>query len=168
LILLLHLRGAFGRQHPDLATLQPKGFETEADRCRPACDASQGCEHRARFVDRLRRMRPSLRFHGVPRPTPQALWAMDVEWFQRFHTACVIQFERGSPGMGRDGTQRCDRVRWSTLTLEPQGFHPLLHTRMRMMVALRVQRLFVCLTACKSEHPMGHPFGEIDRCGAPS
>jgi hypothetical protein len=29
---------------------------------------------------------------------------------------------------------------------------------MRMMVALIVQRLWVCLTEFKSEHPIGHPF----------
>ncbi len=46
-----------------------------------------------------------------------------------------------------------DLVVRQPLTLEPQGFHPLLHARMRMMVALVVQRLFVCLTACKLEPP---------------
>ena len=42
--------------------------------------------------------------------TQQALWAMKVELFQRFHTACVIQLEIGSQGIGRDGAQLCDLV----------------------------------------------------------
>ena len=109
LILLLHLRVAFGWQQPDLATLQTV-FEKQADLRRTAFDASQGCEHRDRFVDRLRRMRPDLRFNGVPMRTQQALWAMKVELFQRFHTACVIQLEIGSQGIGRDGAQLCDLV----------------------------------------------------------
>ena len=66
LILLLHLRVAFGWRNPTLATLQTEVFEKQADLRRTAFDASQGCEHRDRFVDRLRRMRPDLRFNGVP------------------------------------------------------------------------------------------------------
>jgi hypothetical protein len=62
----LHLRVAFGGQQPDLATLQPEGFEKQADLRRTTFDASQGCEHRDSFIDRLRRMRPYLRFNGVP------------------------------------------------------------------------------------------------------
>src|SRR6516225_8483588 len=112
LILLLHLRVACGGQPPDLTTLQPEVFEKEANLGGTAFDASQGCEHRDRFVDGLRRMRPYLRFNRVPMRTQQALWAMEVELFQRFHTACVIQFEIGSQGIGRDGTQLCNLVRW--------------------------------------------------------
>jgi hypothetical protein len=155
----LHLRVAFGGQQPDLATLQTEVFEKQADLRRAAFDASQGCEHRDRFVERLRRMRLSLRFNGVSMRTQQALWAMEVALFQGFHAACMIQLQIGSQGIGRDGAQWCDLVMRSTLTLEPQGFHPLRHARMRMMVALIVQRLFVCLTAFESEHPLGHPFG---------
>jgi len=107
----LYLRVAFGGQHPDLAPLQTEVFEQEADLGRTAFDARQDCTHRDRFVDGLRRMRPSLRFHGVPMRTQQALGAMEVELFQRFHTACVIQFKIGSQGIGRDGTQWCNLVR---------------------------------------------------------
>ena len=78
---------------------------------------------------------------------------MEIELVQRFHTTGVIQFEIGSQGIGRDDTSLCDLVMREALTLEPQRFHPLLHARMRMMVALIVQRLFVCLTECKLEHP---------------
>ena len=66
LLLLLHLRGAFGWQQPGLATLQTEVFEKEADLGRTAVDASQCCEHRDCFVDRLRWMRPSLGFNSVP------------------------------------------------------------------------------------------------------
>jgi len=79
---------------------------------------------------------------------------MEVEVLQRFYTTCGIPFEIGSQGIGSDGTQVCDLVMWSTLTLEPQGFHPLLHARMRMMVAFVVQRLFVCLTAFTLAQPV--------------
>jgi hypothetical protein len=37
--------------------------------------------------------------------TQQALWAMDIEVLQRFHTAGVIQLEIGLQGIGREGTQ---------------------------------------------------------------
>jgi hypothetical protein len=70
--------------------------------------------------------------------------------------------------MGREGTPLGHLVLRSTLTLEPQDFYPLRHARMRMMIALLVQRLCVGLTACKSAHPLGHPCGAPDRCGAPS
>jgi hypothetical protein len=133
-----------------------------------AFDASQGCEHRDCCVDRLWWRRPYLGFNSIPMRLSQTLWAMEVEVLQRFYTTCGIPFEIGSQGIGSDGTQVCDLVMWSTLTLEPQGFHPLLHAWMWMMVALIVQRLCVCLTACKSEHPLGHPFDATDRCGAPS
>ena len=72
-------------------TQQDRGFEKQADLRRTPFDARQGCEHRDSFIDRLRRMHPYLRFNGVPMRIEQALWAMEMELFQRFHTACVIQ-----------------------------------------------------------------------------
>src|SRR5919199_3786544 len=78
---------------------------------------------------------------------------MEVELFQGFSTAPVIQLHIRPQGMGGHSTQLSNLVVWHALALEPQGFHPLLHTRMRMMVAFVVQRLFVCLTECKLEHP---------------
>ena len=83
------------------------------------------------------------------------LGAMEVERFSCFHTACLIQLQIRSQGIGGHSTQLGALVVWHTLALEPQGFHPLLHARMRMMVAFVVQRLFVCLTECKLEHPGG-------------
>jgi hypothetical protein len=68
-----------GWQQPDLAPLQTEVFEKEADLGRTAFDARQGCEHRDRFVDGLRRMRPYLGFNRVSMRTQQALWAMEVE-----------------------------------------------------------------------------------------
>jgi hypothetical protein len=56
-------------------------------------------------------------------------------------------------GFGGKSTQLGDLVVRHALALEPQGFHPLLHTRMRMMVAFVVQGLFVCFTECKLENP---------------
>jgi hypothetical protein len=37
---------------------------------------------------------------------------MEVEVLQRFYTTGVRQFEIGSQGIGSDGTQLCDLVRW--------------------------------------------------------
>jgi hypothetical protein len=66
--------------------LQTEVLEKEADLGRTAFDARQGCQHRDRFVDGLRRMRPSLRFTGGPMRTQQALRARKVEVLQRFQT----------------------------------------------------------------------------------
>ena len=78
------------------ATLPPEVFEQQSDVRRATFDASQGFEHRARFVDRLRRMRSSLCFKGVPMRTHQALGAMEVELLQCFHATCVRQLSRGA------------------------------------------------------------------------
>src|SRR4029450_11232465 len=78
---------------------------------------------------------------------------MEVELFECFHTAPLIQLQIRPQGIGRNSTQLGDLVVRYALALEPQGFHPLLHTRMRMMVAFVMQRLFVCLTEYKLEHP---------------
>lgn len=73
--------------------------------------------------------------------------------FECCHTAPLIQLQIRPQGIGGNSTQLGDLVVWHALALEPQGFHPLLHTRMWMMVAFVVQRLCVCLTECKLEHP---------------
>ena len=78
---------------------------------------------------------------------------MEVELFQGFYTAPLIQLQIRPQGSGGNSTQLGDLVVRHALALEPQGFHPLLHTRMRMMVAFVMQRLFVCLTEYKLEHP---------------
>ena len=78
---------------------------------------------------------------------------MEVALFECFHTACLIQLQIRSQGIGGNSTQLGDLGVWHALALEPQGFHPLLHARMRMMVAFVVQGLFVCLTECELEHP---------------
>ena len=131
--------------------MEPKGCEKQADLRGTASDACQGCEHGARFVDGLGRMLPDMRLNGVPRGASCALGAMEVELFQGFHTAPVIQLQIRPQGMGGNRTPLGDLVVRHALALEPQGFHPLLHTRMRMMVAFVVQRLFVCLTEYKLE-----------------
>ena len=66
MIRLLHVRVAFGWQHPDLPTLQTEVFEKQADLRWTASDARQGFEHRDRFVDGLGRMRPYMRFNDGP------------------------------------------------------------------------------------------------------
>src|SRR6516225_2882680 len=78
---------------------------------------------------------------------------MKVELFQGFYTAPLIQLQIRPQGIGGNSTQLGDLVVRYALALEPQGFHPLLHTRMRMMVAFVMQRLLVCLTEYKLEHP---------------
>lgn len=78
---------------------------------------------------------------------------MEVELFECCHTAPLIQLQIRPQGIGGNSTQLGDLVVRHALALEPQGFHPLLHTRMWMMVAFVVQRLFICLTECKLEHP---------------
>jgi hypothetical protein len=147
LIRFLHIGVAFGWQEADLATVE------QADLRGTASDAREGFEHRDRFDAGLGRMLPHMRFNSVPIGASCALGAMEGELFECFHTACVIQPQIRSQGMGRNSTQLGNLVVWHALALEPQGFHPLLHTRMRMMVAFVVQRLFVCLTEYKLEHP---------------
>jgi hypothetical protein len=71
--------------------LETEGCEKEADLRRAAFDARQCFEHRDSFLDRLRGMRPHLSFNGVAMRTQRTLWAMEVELFQGFHAACVIQ-----------------------------------------------------------------------------
>jgi len=150
----LRVRVAFGWQQADLPTLQTEVFEKEADLRRAAFDARQCFEHRDSCIDRLRGMCPHLSFNGVAMRTQRTLWAMEVELFQGFHAACVIQRQIGSQSIRRNVAQLGDLVVRQPLTLEPQGFHPLLHARMRMMGALVVQRLFVCLTEFQLEHPV--------------
>src|SRR6516164_2097903 len=96
LILLLHLRVAFGWQQSDLATLQTEMFEKQSDLRRAAFDARQSFEHRDSFIDRLRRMLSYLRFNGVLMRTQHTLGAMEGELFQCFHAACVIQLQIGA------------------------------------------------------------------------
>jgi len=78
---------------------------------------------------------------------------MKVELFQGFYTAPLIQLQIRPQGIGGNSTQLGDLVVRYALALEPQGFHPLLHTRMRMMVAFVMQRLLVCLTEYNPSFP---------------
>src|SRR5215467_3817326 len=153
LLLFLHIGVAFGWQYADLATVAPEVREQQADLRGTASDARQGFEHRDRFVAGLGRMLPDMRFNGVPIGASRALGAMEVELFEGFHTASLLQLQIRSQGIGGNSTQLGDLVVGHALALEPQGFHPRLHARMRMMGAFVVQRLFVCLTECKLEHP---------------
>jgi len=60
--------------------------------------------------------------------------------------------------MGRNSPQLGNLVVWHAWALEPQGCQPRRHTRLRMLGACVVQRVFGCLTACKLEHPGGIRF----------
>ena len=91
------------------ATLQTEVFEKQADLRRTAFDASQAASiATASLIVCGGCARPALQW--CPDAHAKALWAMKVELFQRFHTACVIQLEIGSQGIGRDGAQLCDLV----------------------------------------------------------
>jgi len=153
LIRFLHIGVAFGWQEAALATGEPEVSEQQADLRGTASDAREGFEPRDRCVAGLGRRLPHRRCKSVPIGASCALGAMEGEVFECFHTACVIQPQIRSQGMGRKSTQLGHLVVWHAWALEPQGVHPLLHTRMRMMGAFVVPRLFVCLTACKLEHP---------------
>lgn len=155
MILCLHSGGAFGGQSAALATVAPEGHENQADLRGTAADARQGFAPRDRVVAGLGRMLPSRRFTGGPRGASRALGAMAVELLECCHSACVIQLSIRAQGSGGHSTQSGALVVWHAWALAPQGFHALLHARMRLMGAFVVQRLCVCLTEGKLEHPGG-------------
>jgi len=67
-------------------------FEKQSNLSRAASDAGQCLDHRNGFIDRVRWMCPQMRFNGFTLFTEQALGALKVELFQRFHTPCLILF----------------------------------------------------------------------------
>lgn len=90
LIRLLLLRVPFGGQQPHLEAFQTEVFEKHSNLSRAASDAGQCLDHRNGFVDRVRWMCPQMRFKGLTLFIQQALGAIKVELFQRFHTPCLI------------------------------------------------------------------------------
>jgi hypothetical protein len=86
----LLLRVTLGGQQPHLEAFQTEVFEKHSNLSRAASDAGQCLDHRNGFGDRVRWMGPQMRFNGFTLFTQQALGAIKVELFQRFHTACLI------------------------------------------------------------------------------